>query len=252
MQRHSASNNTVDVMGELLRSELFQDLSPAELQSLLPVVRVHRVGKGDWFYRVGEEAVRLWVLISGQARMTVPTPDGEETVLDVMVPGQTFGMPALFATTRHRIGESVATEPCVALSIERDPLVKFLHEHPRAMTRTLARLADLVREYAEAMTYSAHEDLRGRVARRLLDLAALAGEGEERSVRIGARISQEVLGGMVGATRAKVNQALASLAAEGYVKMQRGFVTIADPDALRRAYPDWLNPDGRPPVSRGA
>jgi CRP-like cAMP-binding protein len=52
----------------------------------------------------------LWVLISGQAQMTMLTPDGDETVLDVMLPGELFGLPGLFASTADRVGESVATE----------------------------------------------------------------------------------------------------------------------------------------------
>lgn len=242
------ADHPVDEVSVLLSTDLFQDLSPAELASLLPAVRLRRLARGEYFYRVPDEAIQLWVLIEGQAKMVVPTPDGDETVLDVMVPGQVFGMPALFATWKHRIGESVATQPCLALSIERDPLIAFLHQHPAAMTRTLARLADLVREYAEAMTYAAHEDLRGRVARRLLDLAGLFGEGD----RITARVSQETLGGMVGATRSKVNEALAALASSGYIAITNGMVAILDPARLRREYPDWLNPNGRPPVSRGA
>jgi CRP-like cAMP-binding protein len=240
------------VVTALLLTELFQDLSPAEMTALLPAVRHHQLQRGEFFYRLGDDATHAWVLLDGHAKMVVPTPDGDETVLDVMAPGQLFGMPALFSSTRHRIGESLATEPCRALSIERSQLLRFLEHHPAAMRRALARLADLVREHAEAMTYAAHEDLRGRVARRLLDLAGMFGTRTAGGVRIGARVSQETLGGMVGATRSKVNQALASLAASGAVEVDRGVVTILDPERLRLDYPDWLNPSGRPPISRGA
>ncbi|MGH7749698.1 MAG: Crp/Fnr family transcriptional regulator, partial [Candidatus Dormibacteria bacterium] len=175
-----------------------------------------------------------------------------ETVLDVVLPGQVFGLPGLFASTRHRVGSTVATEPSVALSIERDPLAAFLERHPPAMRRTLARLSDLVREYAAAMMLAAHEDLRGRVARRLLDLAGMHGERGSAGVRIGARVSQETLGAMVGASRARVNRALAGLVASGHVRVEAGVITLVNPERLRRENPDLLTDGHGPPTSRGA
>jgi len=211
--RQDRLNAVGDDVELLLAADLFQDLTPAAVESLCcPPSGRQRLERGAYFYRVGEPSVHAWLLISGQGRMSMPTPDGDETVLDVMVPGQLFGLPGLFSSTSHRVGSSVATQPSEALSIERDALAAFLERHPAAMRRALTRLADLVREYAEAMALAAHEDLRGRVARRLLDLAGLAGHEDTGGIRIAARLTQETLGGMVGATRAKVNRALADLA----------------------------------------
>jgi CRP-like cAMP-binding protein len=120
------------------------------------------------------------------------------------------------------------------------------------MRRTLARLADLAREYAQAMMLAAHEDLGGRVARRLLDLAEIHGEEADDGIRIGARVPQETLGAMVGATRAKVNRALADLAADGHVKVAAGMITLLDPARLRSAHPDWFGAEGSRSFSRGA
>jgi len=242
----------VDDVEVLLGTDLFQDVTPAELGSLLLAVRRHRLARGEYFYRVGEPSTRLWVLVSGQAKMAMITPDGDETVLDVMLPGQLFGLPGLFSSTAHRVGESVATEPSVAVSIERDALMVFLERHPAAMRRTLTRLADLVREYAEALMLAAHDDLRGRVARRLLDLAGLHGEQDENGVRIGARVTQETLGAMIGASRAKVNRALAEFVAQGHIRNDAGVITILKADQLRREHSDWSGAKDRPPVPRGA
>lgn len=242
----------MDWVQVLLGTTLFQDLTPAELGSLLPAVREHRVEKGEYFYRLGEPSERAWVLLSGQAKMTMISPDGDETVLDVMLPGELFGLPGLFSTTRHRVGASLATKPCVALSIEGAALTEFLERHPAAMKRTLARLADLVREYAEAMMLAAHEDLHGRLARRLLDLAGLHGEVDPQGVRIAARVPQETLGAMIGASRAKVNRALAELVSQGHIRVDAGVITLVNVDALRREHPDWFTPSDDPPVSRGA
>jgi CRP-like cAMP-binding protein len=242
----------VDDVEVLLATNLFQDLTPAELGTLLPAMRRHRLAKGAYFYRVGEPSVRAWVLISGQAKMTMLNPEGDETVLDVMLPGDLFGLPGLFSSAAHRVGGSMATEDSIALSIKGNALAAFLEQHPAAMRRMLTRLADLVREYAEAMMLAAHDDLSGRVARRLLDLAGLHGEADATGVRITARVPQETLGAMIGATRAKVNRALAELAADGHIRVDAGVITLLDAEQLRRDHPDWFTTTDRPRVSRGA
>jgi CRP-like cAMP-binding protein len=54
-------------------------MTPAALASLLPAVRRRRLERGEYFYRVREPFTHLWVLISGQGRMSMPGPDGEST-----------------------------------------------------------------------------------------------------------------------------------------------------------------------------
>ncbi len=242
----------MDEVELLLATDLFQELTPAAVESLLPAVKRHHLERGAYFYRVGEPSAHAWLLMSGQGRMSMPTPDGDETVLDVMVPGQLFGLPGLFSSTSHRVGSSMATHPSVTLSIERHALAAFLERHPAAMRRTLTRMADLVREYAEAMALAAHEDLRGRVARRLLDLAGLAGDAETGGIGIGAKLTQETLGAMVGGTRAKVNRALADLAADGHIRVEASVITLLDPERLHAEHPDWFRTQESRPVSRGA
>jgi CRP-like cAMP-binding protein len=78
------------------------------------------------------------------------------------------------------------------------------------------------------------------------------GEESTDGIRISIRVSQETLGAMVGATRAKVNRALADLAADGHLRIDGGVITLLDPPRLRREYPDWSTAKANPTVSRGA
>jgi len=64
----------VDDVEVLPGIRLFQDLTPAELGSLRPAVRRHRLERGAYFRRTGEPSVRAWVLIRGQAKTTMLTP----------------------------------------------------------------------------------------------------------------------------------------------------------------------------------
>jgi len=78
--RQDRRNAVGDDLELLLATDLLQDLTPAAVESLLPAVQRHRLERGAYFYRVGEPSVHAWLLISGQGRMSMPTPDGDETV----------------------------------------------------------------------------------------------------------------------------------------------------------------------------
>ena len=50
----------VDEVAILLWTDIFQDVSPAEVSSPLPAVHRHSLAKGAFFYRVGEESTAIW------------------------------------------------------------------------------------------------------------------------------------------------------------------------------------------------
>ena len=236
----------------LQTTELFRGFDASELAPLLPGIRAQELRRGGYFYRLGEDPHSVYLLIAGQATMNIPTPNGEEVVLDIVVPGQIFGLPGVFSDARHRVAETVATEPCLALEIQREVFIAFLDRHRSAMHHVLARLAQLVREYSELITELASEDLRERVARRLLALAGSYGQDVHGATRLAFKVPQATLAGMVGASRSKVNRVLADLVADGYIDLGDGVVTVSNAAGLVAAYPAWLHPGGRPPASRGA
>jgi CRP-like cAMP-binding protein len=82
----------------------------------------------------------------------------------------------------------------------------------------------------------ATQDIRGRVAARILQLAESHGERvEDGGVRISLHLSQATLAGMAGASRENVNRALAGFLAAGDIRRERGRLVVVRPEALRHA-----------------
>ena len=76
-------------------------------------------------------------------------------------------------------------------------------------------------------------DLRTRLAKRLLDLAADHGIPEDGgAVRISLNLSQRVLGAMMGTSREAVNKQLRAWEDEGLLRLKRGSVTLLDAEQL--------------------
>jgi CRP/FNR family transcriptional regulator/CRP/FNR family cyclic AMP-dependent transcriptional regulator len=101
------------------------------------------------------------------------------------------------------------------------------------MRRMLATLASNIRRMDETFAESAFLDIPGRVARKLLELAELHGEQTADGVRIGMRLSQGTLAGMVTASRENVNRSLSRFASEGLIRRDAGSITIIEQSRLR-------------------
>jgi CRP-like cAMP-binding protein len=231
-----------DPVRVLLSTYLFQDLSPAELEPLTRSLDSREYHRGDYVFSAGDPAEFLYVVASGQIKYFMTTAEGDEWVLEVLTPGAVFGEPGLFAPERTRIVNARAMEPCSVLLIERGRLIDFMQRHRPAMMRMLEALAAEARVTIETVTEIGYVEIRGRIVRKLLELASTHGQArDDGTIDIALSVSQATLAGMVGATRENVNRALSALTSDGNVRVVNGHFIIADPAGLRsKADRGWI------------
>jgi CRP/FNR family transcriptional regulator/CRP/FNR family cyclic AMP-dependent transcriptional regulator len=125
-------------------------------------------------------------------------------------------------------------EASECITLARDAVVRFCRDHPALLLRLVSTLIAYVRRKDAAMAEVSFLDIPGRVALKLLELAATKGERTAEGILIGVTLSQRTLAGMVGASRENVNRALSRFSELGYIKQERGNITLLKPDDLRR------------------
>lgn len=228
----------MDLRSLLLGTHLFQDLSPVEVEELLPRLERTEVRRGQFLFSEGDASDHLYLVAEGQTKCIRYGSGGEEIVAGVYRTGDMFGEPGLFYPGDARLTTAVATEPTVLVALHRDDLLRFLEAHPPAMRRMLEILSTSVRQHMALISVMAVQDTRGRVASQLLELANTHGEASPGGTRITLKLSQGTLAGMVGATRETVNRALANYVAAGDIVHRDGYFTIVRPEHLRQAVDD--------------
>ena len=140
-------------------------------------------------------------LQSGAIKLSVLSRIGKEAVVAMLVPGDFFGEGAL-AGQPVRIGTATAMAASSVLTIEKEVIVRLLHDEPafadRFLTYMLHRNIRIESDLVDQLFNSTEK----RLARTLLLLARY---GRGNPTRTLPKVSQETLAEMVGATRSRVN-----------------------------------------------
>jgi CRP/FNR family transcriptional regulator, cyclic AMP receptor protein len=212
---------------ELLSAvELFQELEPDELGAISDASGVRILNRGDVLFTEGDEPNELFVVVSGRVAMANRSIDGRESVLALMERGDLFGEMPLFDEL-SRSAEARALEPSEVIAIPYAPLRQLYEDRPALLWKVVALLATRIRSTDEALADSVFLDVTGRTAKRLLELS---GELDEFSLPV----TQEELAGMVGASRERVNKAIASFIRLGWIEQSDRRYRITNREQLER------------------
>lgn len=226
----------MDRREDLVRAvPLLARLSEADRRALASRGRVRSYRAGTVIFGEGDPGDSLHMVIEGSVRISVISSGGEEVIVARLGPGECVGDLALL-DGHPRSASAVAVEATRTLVVTRAAFLRWLSERPKAALALLETLSLRVRRTDEALADLTFLDLPRRLAKRLLDLAAVQSEapakgGDPRGVRL--RITQAELASMLGVSRESVNKRLNLLAREGVIKLGRGSVTILDAGSLR-------------------
>ncbi len=210
---------------ELLRTvELFADFSDDELARLARDCATMELQRGDVLFAEGDQPDQLYVTLSGRIAMVNRSVDGRESVVALMEDGDLFGEMPLF-DSQKRSTDARALEPSTAISIPYGPLRSIYETNPTQLWRVVALLAKRLRAMDGVLADSVFLDVTGRTAKRLLEIA---GDHDEFALPV----TQEELAGMVGASRERVNKAIASFIRLGWLEQRDRRYVIVKRDQL--------------------
>ena len=210
----------------LAATEFFRDVGRDRLASLEKQASVQGRVRGDVLFTEGEDPDVLYVVLSGRVAIANRSVDGRESVYALMEEGDLFGEMGLLDGL-PRSAEARALEPSRVLAIPYAPVRQLFDDDPSLLWGVVRLLSGRLRAMDEALADSVFLDVTGRTAKRLLELA----EGRDEFV---LPVTQEELAGMVGASRERVNKAIASFVRLGWIEQGDRKYLITDRDQLAR------------------
>jgi CRP/FNR family transcriptional regulator, cyclic AMP receptor protein len=206
--------------------DLFAELTPAELEQLASASEAQELRRGDVLFREDDDPDRLYVVVEGRIAIAKRSVDGRESVVALMESGDLFGEMGLFERL-GRSAEARALEQSRVLVIGYDPIRRIYENRPELLWGVVALLAGRLRNMDVALADSVFLDVTGRTAKRLVEMAGGADE-------FTLPVTQEELAAMVGASRERVNKAIASFVRLGWIAQADRRYRITDREQLER------------------
>lgn len=165
-----------------------------------------KVRRKEVIYRAGDRADALYQLERGLVRIVEILPDGRQLTLRHVLPGDYFGEEVLSEEQYKYTAEALTDAAAFAV----DPQT-LSNDDLRALAASLASQMAQVQAYETHLQWG---ELRSRICRYLLYLAATAAQGQdERGTYVTA--SHEEIADATASTRESVSKLLSDLRHEG-------------------------------------
>lgn len=238
MRRHSPKRaGWADAQGRgvltvLARVPLFADFSAKDVDDLASLVRSRRYPKGSIIFHQGDPGTSLYLVEKGEVKLTVTSNSGKEVTLAILGPEAFFGELSLL-DGGPRSANAIARVDCTVGTLDREPLLQFLADHPRATSSLLSVMAGRLRRTTDQVHDAVFFDIPARLAKVLLQFSGAKREGPD-GVLSPPKLNQEELANLVGGTRESVNKCLGVYARQGLIRCRRGMVTVLKPEELRK------------------
>jgi CRP-like cAMP-binding protein len=124
----------------LSRLPLLSQVSPDLLLRLSAAVQRVRLGRGEVLFRQGEPCTGFFVVVRGQIKLAITSAEGNEKVLEIIAPGESFAEAVVF-TDRPFPVTATALLAADLLVISRQAIIDLVDSEPLLARRMLAGLS---------------------------------------------------------------------------------------------------------------
>jgi CRP/FNR family transcriptional regulator len=216
------------LVASIARIPFFAGLDADALGRVAATLRTRRFRRFEVIFHAGDPGDALFLIISGEIKISLPSETGDEAILASLRPGDVFGELALLdgAPRSATATALVATETVV---LPRSAFRELVATEPAVRDALLASLAGELRRLTMHVEELHFLDMTGRVAARLVRLTGEVGRPDDDGfIHLPSTLTQGELAAMVGSTRQTVNKLLGQCADDGLIRLDRTGIVIID------------------------
>ena len=210
---------------------LFSDLRPAELQNLAEGCQLRRYARGEPVFRCGDPCEAFHVVVTGQVKLHAISPAGQEKVIELVGPSNSFGE-ALVFSDRPCIVNATALADSLLLGVRKEAVFGEIARDPRFALRMLAgmsrRLHGLINDVEAYALHSGMQRVIGYLLREQSD-----GSGDAPAT-VSLPVSKATIASRLSITPEYFSRVLAELEAGHMISVQRRDIRIVDARRLAR------------------
>jgi CRP/FNR family transcriptional regulator, cyclic AMP receptor protein len=163
---------------------------------------IAKYSKGQTVFSQGNDADSVFYIQEGKVKVTVVSDRGKEAVVAILGNDEFCGQGCLTGQPK-RIASATTLTECDIMRIEKDAIVRTLHDEPAFSQMFLTHLLQRTIRVEEDLVDQLFNSSEKRLARALLLMANFGKEGKPEPLI--TKVSQETLAEMIGTTRSRVS-----------------------------------------------
>ncbi len=212
---------------------LFSAMSPLELQRLADGSQVRRFGRGDMVFRVGQACEEFHVTVIGQVKLFAISAAGQEKVVELIGPGNSFAEAFMFMDKPYIINAQALTDTLL-LTVSKQAVLAEIASDTRFALRMLAgisrRLHGLVHD---VQGYALNTGLQRVIGYLLRDV----GETDANEVTLSLPVSKATIASRLSITPEYFSRVMHELEAAGLIEIDKRDIRILDARRLAAYQP---------------
>lgn len=159
------SLHDINALTDIRTHHLFAGLSPPQLQRLLGTAYIEEADSGQLLFDRGQPALHFYVVVEGQVNLVLYSKTGEEKIVDILGPGQSFAEAVMFMSGPvYPVSAMAATRARIARFSSAE-YIAMLRESPETCLRMLGHLSQRLHMRIREIEYLTLESATHRLVR---------------------------------------------------------------------------------------
>jgi CRP/FNR family transcriptional regulator, dissimilatory nitrate respiration regulator len=219
----------MDVLKQMQKLALFQGVPAEKLKALADRALYRTCKAGEMLIGETDPAHAFYVVITGQAKLYKISTEGKEQTLNLLGPGEPFGMCTAFAVDSFP-ANVMALEESGILLIPGPVMESMAMNEPRLLLNIIRLLSERLRESMILIESLALKEIPQRIASFLIH--ALNREDERGASQLELTVTQRELAKILGATPEALSRTLRKMSNAGMLAVEGRSIRILDRKAL--------------------
>ena len=212
------------------KGRVFGDLSASALRSLDSLTCPVNYPKGAVLFIEGQPVRGVFVVSSGQVKLSIGSPDGKAIILKIARTGELLGLHAALSGKPYEVTAEM-TEQAQVTFVPRSLFARFLRMNGEAFMRIAKLLMDShYAEHALIQSLALSRTASEKLSRLLLTWSVSQGRGQDR---FEIALTHEEIGEMIGVTRETVTRLLSKFKNRQLLAIKGATVTIRNRTGLQ-------------------
>ncbi len=228
MRSSSPGTGSSPKVAKLQGHALFGQLGTPVIERLSACATLRKVPAGTTIFVKDDPGTGLFAVSEGVVKISVPSADGREAVLNLVYAGEIFGEIALL-DGRTRTADAIAMTDCELIAVDRRDFLALVQEDPKIALAMIGLLCARLRWASQQFEDMIFLNLTDRLAKLLVRL------GEKGAAEAGPRklaITQRELSQLTGTSRESINKQLRAWEKLKWLRLERGGIVILSPGAI--------------------